>query len=73
MVRITELIGRPHTFTLKDGNTFRIFARKTKDISESKISDEMRRAEVKGLILITAIAEEEEVSKTSNKKSGGTK
>lgn len=63
-MKITELKGRAQVFTRKDGKTFRIFARTTKEVAESNISNEMRIAEKMGLILMT-----EEVSK----KKGGTK
>lgn len=68
-MKITELRGKPHIFTLKDGTTLRIFARETKTLAESKISNELRIAETMGLILLT---KESEVPKT-NKKTGGTK
>ena len=68
-MKITELKGKPQVFTLKDGTTFRIFARETKTIAESSISNELRIAETMGLILL---AKESQVPKT-NKKSGGTK
>ena len=68
-MKITELKGKPHTFTLKNGDTFRILARETKTIAESNISNELRIAETMGLILL---AKESVVHKT-NKKTGGTK
>lgn len=71
-MKITELKGRAQVFTLKDGNTFRIFARDTKEVADSNVSNEMRIAERMGLILITkAVTVVKEVPK--NKKSGGTK
>lgn len=66
---ITELQGRAQVFTLKNGKTLRIFARKTITVSDSNISNEMLIAKNMGLILMTPV--EEEVPK--NKKSGGTK
>lgn len=68
-MKITELKGKSHAFTLKDGSTLRIFARETKTIAEKNISNELRIAETMGLILL---AEESNVPKT-NKKTGGTK
>lgn len=68
-MKITELKGNSHVFTLKDGSTLRIFARETKKISESNISNELRIAETMGLVLLT---KEPSVPKT-NKKLGGTK
>lgn len=65
-MKVTELQGRAHVFNLKNGKTFRIRARESKEIAESNVSNEMRIAEKMGLILIT----ETEVPK--NKK-GGTK
>ena len=65
-MKVTELQGRAHVFTLKNGKTFRILSRQTKEIAESNVSDEMRLAEKMGLILFT----ENEAQK--NKK-GGTK
>ena len=67
-MKIVELKGKSHTFTLKDGNTLRIFARETKTIADSNISNELRIAETMGLILLK---KESKVSKT-NKKTGGT-
>ena len=68
-MKITELKGKSQVFTLKDGKTLRIFARETKKISESNISEELRIAESMGLILLTK--DSTEVPK-NNKKSGGT-
>lgn len=65
-MKVTELQGRAHVFTLKNGKTFRILSRQTKEIAESSVSDEMRLAETMGLILIT----ENEAQKN---KRGGTK
>lgn len=44
-MRVVELKGTSHVYTLKDGSTFRIFARKTADVDDNLISDEMLRAE----------------------------
>ena len=66
-MKIIELKGKPHVFTLKDGKTFRIFARETKTIPDSNVSNELRLAETLGLILLS-----KESVKTT-KKSGGTK
>lgn len=66
-MKIVELKGKSQVFTLKDGNTFRIFARETKEVAESKISNEMRIAESMGLVLLL---KESELPK---KNKGGTK
>ena len=68
-MKITELKGKPHTFTLKDGNTLRIFARETKTIADNNISNELRLAETMGLILLA----KESIVPKPNKKTGGTK
>lgn len=67
-MKITELKGRAQVFTLKDGKTLRIFARQTKEVAESNISNEMRIAEQMGLILVTKTSVTKEVTK--NKKGG---
>lgn len=64
-MKVTELQGRAHVFTLKNGKTFRILSRQTKEVAESNVSNEMRIAEKMGLILITEIV--------SKNKKGGTK
>jgi hypothetical protein len=69
-MKITELKGKSHVFTLKDGKTLRIFAHDTKKIADSKVSNELKIAESMGLILL--MEDSTEVPKT-NKKSGGTK
>lgn len=68
-MKITELKGRAQVFTLKDGKTFRIFARQAKEVADSNISNEMRIAENMGLILLTKTVNE--VVPKKNK--GGTK
>lgn len=68
-MKITELKGRAQVFTMKDGKTFRIFARQTKEVADSNISNEMRIAEQMGLILLTNVTEEV----TTKNKKGGTK
>lgn len=65
-MKITELKGKSHVFTMKDKKTFRIFARETKTISDSNISKEIKLAEALGLILLT------KDSVKTTKKSGGT-
>ena len=67
-MKITELKGRAQVFTMKDGKTLRIFARQTKEVAESNISNEMRIAEQMGLILVTKTPVTKEVTK--NKKGG---
>lgn len=68
-MKIIELKGKSHVFTLKNGKTLRIFARQSKDVADGNISDELKIAESMGLILL--IKDSVEVPK--NKKSGGTK
>lgn len=43
-MKIRELRGNSHTFTQTDGETFRIFARETKEIGDELISEDMIRA-----------------------------
>jgi len=69
-MKITELKGKSHVFTLKDGNTFRIFAHETKKVADSNISNELKIAENMGLILL---AKDYTELPKNNKKSGGTK
>ena len=68
-MKIIELKGKYHVFTLKNGNTLRILAHQTREVADSNISDELKIAESMGLILL--VKDSEEVPK--NKKSGGTK
>ena len=68
-MKITELKGKAQVFTLKDGKTLRIFARETKKVADSNISNELKIAETMGLVLLTK--DSTEVPNT--KKSGGTK
>ena len=68
-MKITELKGKAQVFTLKDGKALRIFARETKKVADSNISNELKIANTMGLILLTN--DSTEVPK--NKKSGGTK
>lgn len=68
-MKIIELKGKSQVFTLKDGKTLRIFARQSKDVAESNISNELRIAERMGLVLITK--DSTEIPK-NNKKLGGT-
>ena len=69
-MKIIELKGKSQVFTLKNGKTLRIFARQTKEISESNISEGLKIAESMGLILL--VKDSKEVPKNT-KKSGGTK
>ena len=75
MVKITELRGNAQVFSLKDGTTFRIFARETRSVAENKISDEMQIAENMGLIAINTEAPEKEKDTVADKpkKTGGAK
>lgn len=68
-MKIIELKGKSQVFTLKDGKTLRIFARQTKKVADSNISNELRIAESMGLVMLTK--DYTEVPK-NNKKSGGT-
>lgn len=62
---VTEISGRAQVFTLKDGKTFRILSRKSKEVADNRVSTEMEIARNMGLILLTEDA-------PKNKK-GGTK
>lgn len=68
MFKITEIKGRQQVFTLKDGKTLRVFARKSAEVAENNISDEIKRAESMGLIMITKSAKS-----VSENKTGGAK
>ena len=70
-MKITERKGKAQVFTLKDGKTLRIFPRKTKEVADSNISNEMRIAEQMGLLLMTKTNVIEEA--TIETKKGGTK
>lgn len=52
-MRITELRGKSHVFTLKDKSTLRILAYESVEVANGKISEEMKVAESMGLILMT--------------------
>ena len=67
-MKITELKGKSHVFTLKDGKTLRIFARETKKVADSNVSDELKIANTMGLIMLMSDSAE-----VPNKKSGGKK
>ena len=71
-MKIIELKGNSHTFTLSNGETFRIFARQTKVIKDSLISDDITRAEDMGLVMLVAetTAKTAEKSATDIKKGG---
>lgn len=72
---ITELKGKAHVFTMKNGKTLRIFARDSQEVAEECISNEMIIAEKMGLIMMTPAVKAvitKEVPKNT-KKSGGTK
>lgn len=76
-MKITEIKGNSHVFTLKDKTTFRIFARETKEVDKTLVSEEMERAEKMGLILMTPAPPKEEKVVTeevpATKKTGGAK
>jgi hypothetical protein len=67
MKNVIEIQGVPHTFTLKDMSTFRIFARQTKPIADDLISSEMRAEEKMGFILIIDANEKIPVKAKKNK------
>lgn len=69
MFKITEIKGRQQVFTLKDGKTLRVFARKSAEVAENNISDEIKRAESMGLIMITKVV----TKSVSADKTGGAK
>lgn len=68
MFKVTELQGRSQIFTLKDGTSFRILSRESKNISKDNVSNEIRIAVKMGLISLVPV--DIEVPKTI-KKSGG--
>ena len=70
MIKVVELRGKAHVFTLSDGKTFRIFARQTKELSLSLVSNEMRLAESMGIIALIQEETPDEV-KSTNKSKGG--
>lgn len=68
-MKIIEIKGSSHVFTLKNGKTLRILSRQTKEIEDSDFSNELKIAESMGLILLV----KDSVEVPKNKKSGGTK
>ena len=70
-VKVIEVQGTPHTLTQKNGKTFRLFARQTKVIDESLISDEFLAEQKMGNIIITPVKTEEKIVEKTTK--GGTK
>jgi hypothetical protein len=38
---VIELKNVPHTFTLKDGSTFRLYAREEREIKDEEVTKEM--------------------------------
>lgn len=70
MIKVVELRGKSHVFTLSDGKTFRIFAHQKKEISSSLVSSEMRLAESMGIIALVQEESPDEV-KPANKSKGG--
>ena len=67
-VNVIELQGHPHTLTQKDGKTFRLFARETKVIDESLISDEFLAEQKNGWIALVPVkSEETKISKGGSK------
>ncbi len=72
-MKITEIKGNSHVFTLKNGETLRIFARQTKTVPDNLVSDEVLRAEKMGLVRFTASPKEETQKTATEKKTGGAK
>ena len=70
MIKVVELRGKSHVFTLSDDKTFRIFAHQTKELSLSLVSNEMRLAESMGIIALIQEETPDEV-KSTNKSKGG--
>ena len=67
-VKVTETQGLPHTLTQKDGKTFRLFARETKVIDESLISNEfLAEQNMRNILLIPVETEESKKTKGGNK------
>jgi hypothetical protein len=52
VAKIINITNRPHIFTLTGGETLRVYARKTAEVKESLISEEIKKAEKLGLIRI---------------------
>lgn len=67
MFKMVEISGRSHVFTLKDGSTFRIGARKSVPFDVSKMSADIERAIDRGLVYVTEVPSSQ--PKESNKKS----
>ena len=70
MIKVVELRGKSHVFTLSHGKTFRIFAHQTKELSLSLVSNEVRLAESMGIIALIQEETPDEV-KSTNKSKGG--
>lgn len=68
MIRVAEIQGRSHVFTLKDGSTMRLMSRSHKDLEEDMVSDDIRIAEERGYIYTTKLADS---PKKSEKVKGG--
>jgi hypothetical protein len=64
-MKIIECHGVPHTYTQKDGSTFRLYSREIADIDEDQISEEMRAEEQMGQIRI--LPDESVIKKTIRK------
>lgn len=77
-MKVTDIRGAIQVFTLKDGSTLRVFARKSKEVKDSLISDEILRAEKMGIVLLTPSVEvskpvTDEVEVKPKKNTGGAK
>ena len=57
-IKVTDNQGRPHTLTQTNGNTFRLYARQSRVIEDSLVSDEFYAEQKKGNLLITSVKNE---------------
>lgn len=64
MIKVIELKGKSHVFTLSNGKTFRIFSNQRVDIQSSLVSEEMRLAESMGIIALVQEEVPDEVKPT---------
>jgi hypothetical protein len=49
---VIELKNVPHTFTLKDGSTFRLYAREEREIKDEEVTKEMLEEQKMGDITL---------------------
>lgn len=52
MFKITNLMNRPRVFTVSPKETFRLLAYETKKLEKKKVTEDMRKNEVDGLLNI---------------------